>query len=192
MISSVTPSLTASVTSHSTTRPVATAASAAGSFGHFDKAGDFILHLRPYYQDTDAGGVVYHTRYLEFAERARNELLRHFALPTTYLAEQDSVLFALRSLVAEWRKPATLESLLTIKTRPLALSGARLTFAQEFFAPEAENPSEPRVILHPTLVCMHKDTGKAARIPASLTKALRQHWQDLPRHTSPSPNQANP
>ena len=168
-------------------------------FGKFDGAGNFVLLLRPYYQDTDAGGVVYHTRYLEFAERARNELLRSFALPTTLIAEQEGVLFALRSLTAEWLKPAHLEVLLAVKTCPVALSGARLTFRQAFFAAPAnlqadaqsnvksgvELEESPLVILYPTLVCMDKDTGKAARIPSSVATALSKHWHDLPKQFTP-------
>ena len=154
------------------------------AFGSFDEAGNFVFVVRPYYQDTDAGGVVYHARYLEFAERARNELLRHFALPTTLLAQEEGVLFALRSLQAEWHKPAFLEGLLAIKTRPLALSGARLTFNQKFFAVESNTPA-PLVDLSLTLACMDKDTGRASRIPARLTEALCQQWQDLPRSQLP-------
>ncbi|MDA7984742.1 MAG: YbgC/FadM family acyl-CoA thioesterase, partial [Alphaproteobacteria bacterium] len=135
----------------------------------------FVLALRPYYQDTDAGGVVYHTRYIEFAERARNELLRELGHPTTELTRQFGAVFALRSLEAQWRAPARLEELLEIHTRPAAMGGARLVLEQS-----VRRGGRALADLSLVLVCVRPDTGRAARLPPPLVASIRARWPRLP------------
>ncbi|MGR4001113.1 MAG: YbgC/FadM family acyl-CoA thioesterase [Alphaproteobacteria bacterium] len=146
--------------------------------GNWDGEGNFVLALRPYYQDTDAGGVVYHTRYIEFAERARNELLRALEHPTTKLTKQFHILFALRSLAAEWLAPAHLEDYLHIRTQPTAMSGARLLFKQSI-----HHADKTLVILNPVLVCIHTKTRAPARIPKPLVDSIQKRWPQLPKTT---------
>ena len=95
------------------------------------KAGEgFILRLRVYYADTDAGGIVYHARYLDFAERCRTELLRAVGYP---LVSAEGYQFVVRRAQIDWQAPARLEELLTCKTLVTSASGARLTMRHSLF-----------------------------------------------------------
>ncbi len=89
------------------------------------------LPVRVYFEDTDAGGIVYHARYLCFAERARTELLRSLNLDHGQLREQDGGVFAVRRAVVDFHRPARLDDLLVVETSVLPGRGARLNFRQE-------------------------------------------------------------
>lgn len=77
----------------------------------------FFWPVRIYYEDTDAGGVVYHANYLNFFERARTEMLRHFGFEQDQLKEESEVLFAVRSLNIDYLKPAKFNDFLNIVTK---------------------------------------------------------------------------
>ncbi|NCC66464.1 MAG: YbgC/FadM family acyl-CoA thioesterase [Spirochaetia bacterium] len=78
--------------------------------------------VRVYYSDTDCGGIVYHGRYLDFAEHARTELLREVAQSRglegsqTRLIEQDILAFVVKSITVDYQKPAYLDDLLEVRT----------------------------------------------------------------------------
>ncbi len=73
--------------------------------------------IRVYYEDTDAGGIVYYANYLKFAERARTEVLRNCGIEQSDLLEKEKIAFAVRSCNIEFLKPAKLDDLLTIESR---------------------------------------------------------------------------
>lgn len=91
----------------------------------------FAWPVRVYYEDTDAGGVVYYANYLKFMERARTEWLRQRGFEQQRLIEQDGVMFAVRRAELDYRRPARLDDLLTVSARIAASGSASLTFAQE-------------------------------------------------------------
>lgn len=74
----------------------------------------FCLPIRVYYEDTDAGGVVYHTNYLKFMERARTEWLRHLGFEQLQLKEKYNLLFVVRSLSINYHKPAFFDDQLRV------------------------------------------------------------------------------
>ncbi len=86
--------------------------------------------VRVYYEDTDAGGIVYHARYLNFAERARTELLREVGVDHATLRDHEDGLFAVRRAVTEFLRPARLDDELLVETRLRGHRGARLDLAQ--------------------------------------------------------------
>ncbi|MCB2081568.1 MAG: tol-pal system-associated acyl-CoA thioesterase [Hyphomicrobiales bacterium] len=86
--------------------------------------------IRVYYEDTDAGGVVYYANYLKFAERARTEMLRAAGIEQTRLAQEQDVLFAVRRVALDIRRPARLDDVVTVETSVTALGGARITMQQ--------------------------------------------------------------
>ena len=88
------------------------------------------LALRVYYEDTDAGGIVYHANYLKFAERARTEMLRCLGLDHGALRERYGVTFTVRSLTADFVAPARLDDRLIVATRLLRPGRAALELAQ--------------------------------------------------------------
>jgi acyl-CoA thioester hydrolase len=87
--------------------------------------------VRVYYEDTDAGGIVYHAQYLCFAERARTELLRHVGTDHRRLLAEHGGVFAVRRALVDFRRSARLDDALVVETRMLSCSGARLILRQD-------------------------------------------------------------
>lgn len=69
-----------------------------------------------YYEDTDAGGVVYYANHLRFAERGRTEFLRHIGLENSRIFAENGILFVVRRVEADYLKPARLDDRLTVRT----------------------------------------------------------------------------
>lgn len=90
----------------------------------------FFHEIRVYYADTDAGGIVYHARYLEFAERCRSEFLRKIGHP---LISANGNQFVVRRSQIEWHAPARLDDLLGCKTTVMGAGGARVTMRHRMF-----------------------------------------------------------
>jgi acyl-CoA thioester hydrolase len=91
---------------------------------------NFALPVRVYYQDTDAGGVVYHSTYLDFLERARYEWLRDLGFDINSLVQVHKVIFMVRSLSIEYFKPALLDDLLYVTVQAADLGRSRITISQ--------------------------------------------------------------
>lgn len=87
------------------------------------------MDLRIYYQDTDAGGIVYHSNYLDYAERARSEFLRDVGLPVNDLLERD-VAFVIKKAELTYKSPARLDDLLTVHTSIGEIKGASMVMHQ--------------------------------------------------------------
>lgn len=90
----------------------------------------FALPVRVYYEDTDAGGVVYYANYLKFMERARTEWLRTLGFEQDQLARREGVVFAVRSAQLDFLKPARFNDLLDVSVAVTARGGASVTFGQ--------------------------------------------------------------
>ncbi len=88
------------------------------------------FQVRVYYEDTDAGGIVYYANYLRFAERARTEMLRQIGIEQSDLLLQEGIAFAVRSCQVEYLKPARLDDLLTIDTQLEDIGKASLIMRQ--------------------------------------------------------------
>lgn len=87
--------------------------------------------VRVYYEDTDAGGVVYHSRYLNFMERARTEWLRALGFEQDLLVERDNVIFVLRRVEVDFLLPARFNELLSVTSELAERRRASLIFHQE-------------------------------------------------------------
>lgn len=81
----------------------------------------FAFPVRVYYEDTDAGGVVYHSRYLNFMERARTEWLRALGFEQTDLRDVDGVLFVVHSMQIQFKKPARFNDALNVECQLTAM-----------------------------------------------------------------------
>jgi acyl-CoA thioester hydrolase len=90
----------------------------------------FSWPVRVYYENTDAGGVVYHSNYLTFMERARTEFLRSRGVELSLLEQEAGVLFAVRSVSVDFRAPARLDDLLEVTVDIKEIRPASLTFLQ--------------------------------------------------------------
>ena len=91
----------------------------------------FSIPIRVYYEDTDAGAVVYYANYLRFMERARTEWLRALGFEQDELSRRDGVIFAVRSAKIEFLKPARFNDLLQATVHIGRRGNASLTFAQQ-------------------------------------------------------------
>lgn len=90
--------------------------------------GTHVLPVRVYFEDTDAGGVVYHARYVAFCERGRSDFLRRLGIHQSSFAD---VNFVVRRMVCDFLKPARLDDLLEVHTRFREMAGARVEIDQQ-------------------------------------------------------------
>ena len=87
--------------------------------------------VRVYFENTDAGGVVYHGEYLKFLERARTEWLRHLGFDHQWLARNHRVAFIVTAIAIDFHKPARLDDMLAVSVQLESLGRSRCVFAQE-------------------------------------------------------------
>ena len=127
----------------------------------------FILPVRVYYEDTDAGGVVYYANYLKFAERARTEMLRLLGIENSILQERHGVAFVVRHIEVEYLKPARLDDLLDVYLELIRVGGASLEGAQAI-----RRDNEDLVRMTVRLGCM-KLSGGPGRLPADIRERLQ-------------------
>jgi acyl-CoA thioester hydrolase len=90
----------------------------------------FIWPVRVYYEDTDAGGVVFYANYLKFFERARTEMLRAMGFEQDELIETENIIFAVRSVQVDYLSPARFNELIHVSAEVVQAKKASLTFEQ--------------------------------------------------------------
>ena len=129
---------------------------------------EFTLQVRVYYEDTDAGGVVYHSNYLNFMERARTEWLRHIGFEQHTLIEKDEILFTVRKISIDYHKPALFNELLNIKTRIIQSRRASLVFEQIIFNQSEETICKAEI----KIACLNSNTMKPESIPETILLEL--------------------
>ena len=129
---------------------------------------DFSFPVRVYYQDTDAGGVVYHTCYLNFMERARYEWLRALGFNVNSLTAVHKALFMVRSIDVVYFKPAVLDDLLSVTVTANEIGRSRITLLQEIVCNHVKLVS---ATIH--VVCVGAETLKPVSIPAPLREKIR-------------------
>lgn len=123
----------------------------------------FSWPVRVYWEDTDAGGVVYYANYLKFLERARSEWLRTLGIHQAELAAQDDVLFVVRWVEADYRKPARFDDALAVQSRITELGRASLTMAQQVWRGD-----EVLLAAQVKLACVSASGMRVAKIPPHL------------------------
>lgn len=124
--------------------------------------------VRVYFEDTDAGGVVYHAAYLRFAERARTEWLRALGVPHSQLIACEGVIFVVKRLSIEYLRPARLDESLVVETRLAGMGGASVRLVQE-----VRRDGERVALLEVRLACVRLATGRPEAMPESLRGLLR-------------------
>jgi len=91
------------------------------------------IPIRIYYEDTDAGGVVYYANYLKYAERGRTELLRSLGVENKALLDTKGLGFVVRHIEADYFKPAVLDDNLELRTEVIKLKNASVVMKQSLF-----------------------------------------------------------
>ena len=126
------------------------------------------IPVRVYYQDTDAGGVVFHAQYLAFMERARTELLNAAGIDLARFAERHRLLFMVHRIVVDYHAPAKLNDLLSVGAEVVKMGRASLVFRHR-----VERGSELLVEGDVTLALVDQDRMRPARMPEELQLALK-------------------
>ncbi len=127
-----------------------------------------ILPLRVYYEDTDAGGIVYYANYLNFAERGRSELMRDLGIDSQSLIADHGVQLVVRNCHIDFFKPAVLDDQIEVHTRVVKVGGASMRGDQRVM-----RGTEELVRIDILIACYGRD-GKTARMPGRLRSKLQE------------------
>lgn len=123
--------------------------------------------VRVYFENTDAGGVVYHAEYLRFLERARTEWLRHLGFDHQALARTHRIVFVVSAIAADFAKPARLDDMVAVSVKLETLGKVRCAFEQEI-----RREDEVLVKAKVTVACLTVDTFKPVEIPEPLRRKM--------------------
>jgi len=128
---------------------------------------DFFRY-RVYWEDTDAGGVVYHARYLHFLERARSDWLASLGIAQTGLRRDRGLVFVVTRIEIDFRKPARLEDELAVSVCVQSVGRARMDFAQQI-------RRDDELLIEATVraACLDAERFSPARMPADIQEKLR-------------------
>ena len=123
------------------------------------------LRQRVYFEDTDFSGLVYHARYLHFFERGRSDYLRLLGVHHNELAA-GGLVFAVKTMVLDFKKPARIDDILTITTEPGEIGGARIRLKQTI------RRDETVLVTAEVEVALINAGGKPQRLPLAVRTAL--------------------
>ncbi len=127
----------------------------------------FEWHVQVYWEDTDAGGVVYHSQYLNFMERARTEFLRSLGLVQTTLRDDLSILFVVRDIQIRFKKPAKFDDAINVNTQLLKVGRSLLEFEQNIYRGD-----EHLIAAKVDVVCIGAYSFKPVSIPNKMLGLL--------------------
>ncbi len=128
----------------------------------------FALRLRVYFEDTDAGGIVYYVNYLKFMERARTELVRSLGFDQSAL-QAENIIFVVHSVTARYHAPARLDDELDVSVEVLELKRASIRFRQQVRLVAGDVLCAGEVLV----ACVSADRYKPRGIPPALNEAFR-------------------
>ena len=123
--------------------------------------------FRIYYEDTDAGGIVYYANYLKFAERARTEYLRSHGLLNSTMLDEDKLGIVVRHVEMDLKSPARLDDLVDVTTQVIELKRASFSMEQTI-----SKNGLTLVTIIVKLACINIDSGRATALPNALKEIL--------------------
>ena len=141
----------------------------------------FRIPIRVYYEDTDAGGVVYHSNYINFFERARTEWLRSLGFEQDQLISEHQFVFVVRALDCEYLRPAKFNDELFVTADIRTLGKTSVVFKQQIIRatkPEEISKQGDHVILaqgHVTVVAVDSEKFKPKRLPSFLLEKIKMN-----------------
>jgi len=136
------------------------------------RAGEFVWPIRVYYEDTDAGGVVYYANYLRFLERARTEWLRQLGFEQDTLAGEQGVLFVVRRLAIDYHSPARFNERLQVISILVRTGRASLDFTQTIEREDGAVICRAQT----SVVCVGVEDFRPRAIP----QVIRRELNDVP------------
>ena len=123
----------------------------------------FEWHARVYYEDTDVSGIVYHTSYLKYMERARTEYLRALGYSQNQLRIEEGIVFVVNRIHIDFKRPAVFDDELTVSSAVSKIAGASLIFHQSIYR-NTEELCEASI----AVACLSADRHTPKRVPTSL------------------------
>ena len=130
----------------------------------------FKWSIRIYFEDTDSGGVVYHSNYLKFMERARTEWLRSLELNQANMKKKDKIMFVVANVNIDYKKAARFNDELDIETSIDKIGASRVDLTQNIM-----KNSDLYTSAKVNIACIHSETFKPQRIP----KLIKQQMEIL-------------
>ncbi len=139
------------------------------------EAAAFVWPVRVYWEDTDAGGIVFYANYLKFFERARTEWLRQLGLGQQALREQTGGMFVVSDCALHYRQSARLDDLLLVTASPVEVGKASLTIAQSALLKPQQTGDPPTLLCEGSIRIGWVDaaTLRPQRIPAAVLQVLQ-------------------
>ena len=135
------------------------------------KINKFIWPVRVYYEDTDAGGVVFYANYLRFFERARTEMLRTIGYEQDELIANEGMIFAVRSVQVDYLRPARFNELLQVSAEVVHAKKVSLTFEQQI---TRGNDVLCKSIIR--IACLDANNMRPKIIPENLIELLKNEY----------------
>ena len=130
------------------------------------------FQVRVYYEDTDAGGIVYHANYLNFAERARTEMLRLCGTEQDAMRRDDGVVFTVRRCELDYRAPARLDDVLEVRTILRDLRGARVDATQSIHMVKGHEVDDDWLVKLDLMLACVNSNGRPTRLPERVRAAF--------------------
>ena len=127
---------------------------------------EFVWPIRVYYEDTDAGGVVFYANYLRFMERARTEWLRSLGFEQDALMRDPGILFAVRRVEVDYLYPGRFNEQLSVHSRIAEIRAASLTFEQQIVR---EGDQKLLCTGSVQVACLDAASMRPARIPSAMS-----------------------
>ncbi len=123
----------------------------------------FSVKYRVYYEDTDAGGIVYHANYLRFCERSRTEYLRDLQVSQSDLVRDEKLIFVVRRCEIDYLFPAKLDDLIEVTSEVTKTSATSLIMHQE-----VKKDDKVLAAMDVVIVCIDSETYRPKKIPENL------------------------
>lgn len=133
----------------------------------------FTWPLRVYWEDTDAGGIVYYANYLKFMERARTELLRSFGIHQSRLVQELGIIFAIVSVTVDYKLPARLDDLLVVTCQVATEGHATFSFEQNIWRERVGG--ELLTTGGTRVACLDHESLRPRRLPDELVQGIMRH-----------------
>ncbi|MCF7965415.1 MAG: tol-pal system-associated acyl-CoA thioesterase [Methylobacter tundripaludum] len=136
-------------------------------------SGKFSWPVRVYYEDTDAGGVVFYANYLKFFERARTEMLRAIGYEQDQLIAVEGIIFVVRSVQVDYLSPARFNEQLQVSAKVSLAKKASLTFEQVITRGDD-------VLCRGSvrIACLDAQTMRPKAIPETLFRSILEHTRN--------------
>lgn len=137
---------------------------------------NFTWTVRVYYEDTDAGGVVFYANYLKFFERARTEWLRSAGINQQLMTETHGVMFVVKSTAVDYHAPAKLDNELKLTVVVERMGRASVQFIQEAWRVRVDQDGEHKELLATGRIkvgCVDTQNFKPSQIPSQVMDSIK-------------------